>query len=112
MVLKCCVPGCTNKGRFGFHKFPRDEVNCLKWQQKSRKRNLSTKYLPFTQYRVCEKHFKNEDYVHRFGKKRLNKTSVPSVLVPEDDSVYEEHNYTAIDDQEHTLQEVRYFKCR
>lgn len=93
MVLKCCVPGCTTQGRFGFHKFPCDEGNCWLWQQKVRKRNVSTKYLPFSQYRVCEKHFKEEDYIRSVNKKRLSKTSVPSVLVPGDESVYKEHNY-------------------
>lgn len=113
MGLKCCVPGCTNKGRFGFHKFPRDEGNCLKWQLKSRKRNLNTKYLPFSRYRICDKHFKSQDYIHSVGKKRLNKVSVPSVLVPDDESVYEEHNYVYMLDKNECLsKEVSIFMCR
>src|ERR1700744_6380405 len=93
MVLRCCVPGCQNKGKFGFHKFPRDEENCFNWQCAARKRNINTKYLPFSPYRVCEKHFRADDYSHSLGKKRLHKVSVPSVLVPEIESVYEEHSY-------------------
>lgn len=103
MVLKCCVPGCTSKGRFGFHKFPRDEGNCIKWQLKSRKRFLCTKYLPYSHYRICEKHFKANDYGIRLGRKRLNKVAVPSVAVPEDESVYEEHNYAYLQDQNGNL---------
>lgn len=109
MVLKCCVPGCTMKGRFGFHKFPRDEENCWIWQQKVRKRNVSTKYLPFSQHRVCEKHFKEEDYVRSVNKKRLSKTSVPSVLVPGDESAYKEHSYVVLT---HTGKNVSCDMCR
>lgn len=96
MVLKCCVPGCTNKGKFGFHKFPMDEKNCVQWQIKSRKRNLSTRYLPHSHYRICQKHFREDDYIYSLGTKRLCKTSVPSVLVPKDESVFEEHSYACM----------------
>lgn len=108
MVLRCCVPGCQQKGRFGFHKFPRDGKNCFKWQCASKKRNISTEYLPFSAYRVCEKHFRDDDYVYSLGKKRLNKVSVPSVLVPEVESVFEEHSYVKFfnNKQEQLLDEV------
>lgn len=107
MVLRCCVPRCQNKGRFGFHKFPRDEEHCLKWQYVSRKRNISTKYLPYSAYRVCEKHFKADDYNFRFGKKRLNKIAIPNVYVPEMESVYEEHSYViSINGGKETLTDV------
>lgn len=96
MVLRCYVPGCRNKGRFGFHKFPRDKECCLKWQRVSRTCNLNTNYLPYSHYRVCERHFIDQDYTLSVGKKRLKKLAVPSVFVPEDPSVYDEHNYVQL----------------
>lgn len=113
MVLRCCVPRCQNKGRFGFHKFPRDEEHCFKWQFASKKRNVGTKYLPYSSYRVCEKHFKDDDYDHRFGKKHLSKTAVPSISVPETECVYDEHSYVHLidGDEEQSIVEVSYYVC-
>lgn len=88
------MPGCSNKGRFGFHKFPTNEAICKKWQHVSRRRNLETRKLPHSHYRLCEKHFKNEDYLKSCNSnRRLKKSAVPNVLIPEESSVYEDHNY-------------------
>lgn len=94
MVLRCYMPGCTSKGRFGFHKFPANCETCMKWQQLSKRRNLDTKKLPNSHFRLCEKHFKDEDYLRSCNSsRRLKKGAVLCLLIPEESSVYEEHSY-------------------
>lgn len=89
------MPGCTYKGGFKFHKFPTNEEICKKWQFISRTRNVDTKTLSHSHYRLCEKHFKNEDYLTSCNtSRRLKKNVVPSVLIPEENPVYEEHSYS------------------
>src|ERR1700743_2914386 len=93
MVLRCYMPGCTNKGRFGFHKFPRNKEMCMKWLCISKRRNLNANNLP-SQLRLCQKHFKQNDSLNCCNEnRRLKKTAVPSVYIPEETSVYEEHSY-------------------
>lgn len=97
MVLRCYMPGCTNKGRFGFHKFPRNDNICKKWQYVSRKRNVDTKYLPQSHYRICEKHFKSDDYSKSCnGSTHLKKNVVPSILIPQENPTLEEHSYSKL----------------
>lgn len=100
MSLRCCIPRCQNKGRFGFHKFPRDEQHCLKWQSIAKKRNIGTRYIPYSSYRVCENHFSDNDYNSRFGRKQLIKTAIPSICVPKIESIYEEHSYVHSSDED------------
>lgn len=93
-LLRCYMPGCKNKGKYGFHKFPRDNEMCMKWQSVAKRRNLDTASLPYTHYRLCCNHFKVEDYLKSCNEaRRLNKCAVPSVLIPEDSTIYEEHSY-------------------
>lgn len=113
MVLRCYMPGCTEKGRFRFHKFPRDEKFCKKWQYISRTRNVDTKYLPKSHYRLCEKHFKKEDYLMSCNRSpRLKKNAVPSVLIPEGNPVLEEHSYTKLLISQISQQQVTINNCR
>lgn len=97
MVLRCYMPGCTNKGRGKFHKFPMNEETCKKWQYVSRTRNVDTKHLPHSHYRLCEKHFRSDDYLTSCNRSpRLKKNVVPSVLIPLSNPVLEEHSYTKL----------------
>lgn len=96
-LLRCYMPGCKNKGRYGFHKFPRDCDTCMKWQTVAKKRNLDTCHLPYSHYRICDKHFTEQDCLKSCnGTRRLKKYAIPSVLVPQESSVYDEHSYVVL----------------
>lgn len=93
-LLRCYMPGCKNKGKYGFHKFPRDSDTCMKWQSVAKRRNLDTCSLPYSHYRICQKHFTEQDFLKSCNSTgRLKKCAVPSVLVPQESSVYDEHSY-------------------
>lgn len=91
------MPGCTNKGKFAFHKFPRDIEICKKWQHIARRRNIDPKIMSNSHYRICSRHFKNDDYATHCGlNKLLKKNVLPSLFIPKEDIVLEEHNYSKL----------------
>ncbi len=97
-VLRCHMPGCKNKGGSGFHKFPRDYETCKEWQRLSNRRNLDTVKLPNTSYRLCKKHFKDDDYLRSCNRNgQLKKGVLPSLFIPKESLVYDEHNYIQLE---------------
>lgn len=106
--LRCHMPGCKIKGGSGYHKFPRDFETCKKWQRISNRRNLDTIKLPFTSYRLCKRHFKEDDYERSCNRSgQLKKGALPSVFIPKESLVYDEHSYVPLTLEQPATVEVR-----
>ena len=68
-VKQCVVPGCTNYGKsvkegVPFHQFPKNDVIRRQWLVNIQSDNLgiNMSWQQVKNYRVCGKHFKEEDY--------------------------------------------------
>ena len=63
MPTHCCVPQCTQEGRY---RFPTDKDMKAKWIQAVRRGEKGWK--PTTHTRVCEAHFSAEDFEQKTKK--------------------------------------------
>ncbi|VEN34653.1 unnamed protein product, partial [Callosobruchus maculatus] len=81
----CCVPGCH--GTVGMHRFPKDEGRCQLWM----KLVGNPKFLHKTceeirrSYRVCERHFAEEDKCPKINPNRyprLRDNALPVLYLP------------------------------
>jgi hypothetical protein len=92
MPTNCAVPTCNGEGGFAF---PKDDSMKLKWRVAIKREDKDKKslWMPNTHSRVCEKHFKEDDfalpeyakYAENFfqHRKMLKPGAVPSIFAEE-----------------------------
>lgn len=78
MARTCCVPDCKSGNQAPRHKFPKDPVRCSQWV-----RSLNLSLLEnacasdLHKYRVCYRHFREEDYSCSLHNRTLISTAIP-----------------------------------
>jgi hypothetical protein len=88
MPINCAVPTCTGQGGFSF---PKDKAMNLKWRVAiKREGQHKSLWKPTKHSRVCERHFKEDDYIlpqyAAFAKnflqhrRKLKTDAVPSIF--------------------------------
>lgn len=92
MVFACCVRGCETVGTNGLHSFPTKKILAEKWILAIKAFDLidylKENRLSRSYRKVCNKHFRECDFVANFdGKSQLVPNSVPSIFLPPDDTV-------------------------
>lgn len=78
----CAVAVCPNPDAVSYFRFPKDETLCKAWVKATRRKD---KFNPLTS-RICEKHFREEDFIRDLKsellgtkkKPRLYPTAIPS----------------------------------
>ncbi|XP_072387364.1 uncharacterized protein [Diabrotica undecimpunctata] len=81
----CCVPGCKDhtSSRFRFPN-PNNEMDTfLEWLKviKRGELNNSTPHTVYNKFRVCSRHFKDEDKV-RVGRRAITRIAIPRLFLP------------------------------
>ena len=80
--LECCVPGCNFKASKGFHNFPKDIKRRSAWVRKTKTFHLNERAMD-SYAKKCLKHFRDMDYDYIGNKKRLKRSAMPSVCLPD-----------------------------
>ncbi|KAH8412610.1 hypothetical protein KR009_003585 [Drosophila setifemur] len=89
MPAHCAVVNCSDKyvhdGSISFHRFPFKRKDLLqKWQDFTQRNG---QWMPSKWSAVCSRHFVDEDFNCCNNRKTLKKNAVPTVRVPEQDSL-------------------------
>lgn len=92
MVYKCCVRGCKISATKGLHSFPANKTIAQKWIEAIKNYELinlmNENKLARSFKRVCKNHFKESEFVQNpNGKRQLVPDSVPSLFLPDADTV-------------------------
>lgn len=91
-MVKCCVPTC-GKTYGGFHSFPSDRITFQRWIRATKAFQVNYKANPSYSYdKVCKRHFQSTDYLSE-TRTYLKKRTIPSVELPNVNTLVEEHNY-------------------
>ncbi|XP_050497702.1 uncharacterized protein LOC126878851 isoform X1 [Diabrotica virgifera virgifera] len=98
-LRKCCVPGCKDatSNRLRFPNPNKDKDMFLEWL-KIIKRNRLSKYTPlrvYKNFRICSRHFKEEDRVPdlKSGRRGIIRGAIPRLFLPPQD--YQDEDYLA-----------------
>lgn len=82
MGRACCVPGCNSGVKVPSHKFPKCPERCSEWI-KNLKLDHFKNYCAdqLQKYKVCHKHFREEDYSPSLHHRFLLSTTIPIPFV-------------------------------
>ena len=84
-MINCCVPYCCSSSSYkkdkdvSFYEFPFDSDLCAKWLENILRKDFVIHDKSSSSV-VCNKNFKEEDYVPGLKVRRLAKNAVPSVF--------------------------------
>lgn len=88
MVRTCCVPEYNSGKQAPRHKFPKDPVRCHEWIKSLNLHLLENLCANDLQkYRVCYRHFREEDYSCSLHNRFLLNTAIPVLHINNRDSV-------------------------
>lgn len=87
MVRACCVPGCKSGVNVPSHKFPKNPERCSEWIKSLNLQHLESYCASDLQkYKICHKHFREQDYNYSLHNRVLSSVAVP-VLFATDSNV-------------------------
>lgn len=82
MGRACCVPGCNSGIKVPSHKFPKCPKRCLEWIESLKLDHLKNYCANQLQkYKICHKHFREEDYSLSLHHRFLLNTAIPILFV-------------------------------
>lgn len=91
-MIICCVPSCESYGPHMFHSFPKDPIVAQKWICRTKCYSLDKNIAYKKHAKVCNLHFHENDYKYP-GSRFLKKGVVPSLQLPKNEDMVDEHTY-------------------
>lgn len=87
MGRTCCVPTCQSSVKVPSHKFPKNPQRCFEWIQSLKLDHLRNYCADQLQkYKVCHKHFTEEQYSVSLHHRFLLSTAIPIPFVTDDNT--------------------------